>query len=216
MTGATPMAGPRHLDSAAPLCQYWWRWWGSAGLSNHSTWMRPLQGGGLWAPANRAERLRSRVRHSAICRHRPPRLQEGTRTPPHPGMFAGEVAASFSPCHANPLPSMFTLGQRIKSASGLCSCRSVFFASNGRGVFPNAPPVSPILIPSLLQPPFCSCVTCAFVRIQTKWRVFSTPYSRYCAISLFPTFPPRLTCTHLRGCVCTPNTSSPGAHSFSQ
>lgn len=95
--GVTPMAGPHHLDSAAPLCQYWWRWWVSAGLINHSTWMRPLQGGGLWAPANRAERLMSRVRHSAICCHRPPGCRRGRGPHLIPGCLPEKSQPRFHP-----------------------------------------------------------------------------------------------------------------------
>lgn len=115
--GKTHMAGGDANGGAAssgqrctPVSVPWWRRRGSVGPLNHSTWMWPLQGAGLWAPANRAKRLMSHVHHSATCCHRPPRLEEGTQTPSHPGKFAGEVAVSFTlPRH--PCPFIFMLGR---------------------------------------------------------------------------------------------------------
>lgn len=56
----TPVAG---LDSSGDFCTLvsgpWQGWLSLARMTNQSTRVRPLQGSGLWAPANRAKHLDS-------------------------------------------------------------------------------------------------------------------------------------------------------------
>lgn len=108
---------------------------------NLGTWMWPLQGGGLWAPAYRAKHLMSHIHHSATCCHRPPRWEEGTQTASHLGKLAREVAVSFSPRHAIPV-LLLSCWRRESGWPHSCLCHSVIFASNSSGTFSNAPPVT--------------------------------------------------------------------------
>lgn len=108
-----------------------------------------------------------------------------------------------------PCPFVFTPGQRVTAASCPSLLRTAVPSFGRASRRPPSPPFPP-------PTHFLWRVPCAFVRTHTELCMFLTLYSQYCAIDLFPTFPPRLTYTHPCGCVCTPNTASPGAHCFRQ
>lgn len=102
-----------------------------------------------------------------------------------------------------PCPFVFTPGQRVTAASCPSLLRTAVPSFGRASRRPPSPPFPP-------PTHFLWRVPCAFVRTHTELCMFLTLYSQYCAIDLFPTFPPRLTYTHPCGCVCTPNTASPG------
>nr|KAF6466178.1 hypothetical protein HJG63_011454 [Rousettus aegyptiacus] len=135
--------------------------------------MRPLQGGGLWAPAHRAKRLMSHVLRSATCGHGPPRLEEGERTPPRPGTLAREAAAPRSPRQASPALSSSRRGRESRRPHAL-------LASNRGAVFRTRLPSPPISSLPSSNPLSVACSLCIRENTHRVVYVFNTVFTVLC------------------------------------